>query len=251
MAMDPFLQYHTVFHKWIRTVGIYLGLDIFHRDYTIDWKNYFLLIFKVLAFSSYFYTMYAYERNMKVKAIGHCGVCFQAIIMPLFVVMGRHELKKLFEFLDNLYKRNQHVEENQEILVRFTQILRKFVKIMMIISFGSGIGFMTGPILTYVTAGEVEELLPSFMPGLDPLNTFVGYIVHYIYHLTVYWISQMLMLFVNGIFLILHLHVILLASIIRNKIKLLNTMNLVKTTTALDVRLHFRNIIMLHNDTIT
>lgn len=271
---NPYLEYQNVFQKWICSVGQLLGLDIFDKNYKISFANLMLLAFKSIAFLSYFWTMYAYSTDMVVKAAGHCGVCFQvnspvkkildnrrsfnvecisifqALISPVFVVLGRAELKRLFEFLDRIYKQNQGVDDQLSLLVYFTNILKTFIQWMLTIFAGSTVLFLTAPITFYVLLGTAEELLPSFIPGVAPFEIF-GYLLHYLYHAAVFCVSQLLLLYANGLFTILHLHVILLTSIIRSKIAHLNKINEDTQMTEMDRKIHFRNILMLHNDTIT
>lgn len=75
--INPYLEYQIIFQKWICSIGQLLGLNIFDKNYKISFANLMLLIFKSIAFLSYFWTMYAYSTDMVVKAAGHCGVCLQ------------------------------------------------------------------------------------------------------------------------------------------------------------------------------
>lgn len=164
--------------------------------------------------------------------------------------MRRAELKRLFEFLDRLYKQNQDVEDQQSLLVYFTNILKIFIQCIMATFASSTFLFLVAPIAFYLSWGTAEELLPSFIPGVEPFRIF-GYLLHYLYHAIVFCVSQLLLLYANGLFTILHLHVILLTSIIRSKIAYFNQINEHEETTELEKKLLFRNILMLHNDTVT
>lgn len=112
------------------------------------------------------------------------------------------------------------------------------------------LGYFMSPGLIYLLKGSVDFILPAFIPGIDPFSNW-GYPITTIYHIYIGFLSVGVYLFSDGLFTVQVLHVSLLSDILRNEIRKIDKLVASSNASATWTRIHFRNLLMLHNEMVT
>lgn len=75
--MDSYAQFKLILNKWIGSVGSLMGNNIFRKDFKITGHTIFVVIIALLIPTLYGWTIYAFDGDLRMKAIGYIGIGFQ------------------------------------------------------------------------------------------------------------------------------------------------------------------------------
>lgn len=75
--MDSYAKFQLISKNWIGSVGSFMGNDILARDFKISVHTIFVIIIALLLPTLYGWTIYSFEGDLQMKAIGYLGIGFQ------------------------------------------------------------------------------------------------------------------------------------------------------------------------------
>lgn len=84
--MDSYAQFHVILSKWIGSVGSFMGIDVLRKDFKISGHTIFVIIITLLLPTLYGWTIYAFEGDLQMKAIGYIGIGFQVKLLYLYSI---------------------------------------------------------------------------------------------------------------------------------------------------------------------
>lgn len=128
------------------------------------------------------------------------------------------------------------------------RILKIWAKIMIIQYIGCSTIFITSPLVVYILTGKTyEPILAWYLPGTE-IARIPDYLINLLLQAMTAALDGLTYAYFDLLFIIQILHMILLTTILQHKMDEINTMILAKSNETPMINLHFRNIIMLHNE---
>lgn len=166
------------------------------------------------------------------------------------LIHPQQNLLNSIDFLDRVYGQNVKSTANK---VTFDDLLGK-LKLIIKLIFTAYITicflFLLSPAIIYIVTGVFYPMLPLFIPGTGP-DSFSGIALSSIYHCCAIINSVITYYFFDAIFAFQILHVALLSNIIRNKVQEVNRLVSVPNSSSLEIKIKFRNLLLIHNEMIT
>lgn len=147
-----------------------------------------------------------------------------------------------------MYKQNvQSTGDNLKTMQTFSILMLRITKCMFIVYLGTGICFSMFPLLFYLFLGYIEPALPIFIPFIDFQST-TGFTIHTVYHTTLLFCASLGFSFTDALILNLVLCMLLLADLIRNRLKSLSADLKEKKHSKLEIRKTYRDILVFHRE---
>lgn len=185
------------------------------------------------------------------KTINDYRFGFQQITAKSFYTLYyRSDIKASIHSLETIYLQSAANEGNIMILTKFVRLLKRSISFIFTNFILCQTAFITAPGLIYLLTGSVLLILPSPIPGVDHTTTF-GYILNMLYHACMVSLAAGLYIYSDGLLTVQVLHVILMSNILRKRIQDVSVMSSPESPHRSAVHIHFRNILILHNDMMT
>lgn len=163
-------------------------------------------------------------------------------------LLSRSNTLKIIEYLKGIYKENERSREHNALFVSFTRNLRTFEKSRLVGSFVMAIAFAISPIIIYLVNGGLAVILPMYIPGTSATG-FPGYPINIFFQICAFYFGVLTFSYYDMLFIFQLFHIVLLANIMRRKIRIFNRVVMMDTHLArADLDEKMRDLLRFHVD---
>ena len=168
------------------------------------------------------------------------------------VLRSRMRLIEMFKTLDKIYRDNQSNDSDETNTMRFCSLMAwRMNKTMLVLYLLCGLAFISTPGILYLLTNEIEMVLPLYLMGIK-VNSVTGFGINTLYHIFMVSVATVGFYYMDGLYANLVLNVLAMTGLIRNQFHEMNKMLLMSHEyPTSQIRMRFRNIILMHKEMLT
>lgn len=255
------------FYKWIRTLLICGGHDIFLQDFRRGVYAYVLYVIFAIFFVSCFYTMAAYQLAQALAGLAYLSLALEVchliftwrfsfdltilfqILIKLYSIRYRVAIIGMIDKIINIYTQNSNIKafKRYQLCERFTFYTEYIFKIGMSLYSLSVTTYYLYPAYTYITERKLIPIIDLYFPGIDE-NTPTGYVTYLIFHTTLSVLALIASSCSDFLFTMIIINVPFMATILSENIDELNEILRDEDHDRHFAKMKLRNIILIHKE---
>lgn len=171
------------------------------------------------------------------------------MVKGIFLLLARDKLIKSMGFLSRFYEQHQHNQRTWPIFDAFVMNLRIYLNAVVVLYALLYIGCICAPLVNSLIMYTVYDarifLLPIVVPGTSLDEQFVP---NLLYQFFICNMSVAIYMYFDAIFMLQLVHVILMANIVRQRIRVTERVLMAERELTSDLRTSLRSVIELQNE---
>lgn len=269
---SPLINFDLIFNKsicrWLKLCGI----DLFAANPKLTAFSYAYCGTMAFGMASLVYTITVAEYTIKLQTLVLACIAFQVKTStyiclwintfltrppPLqglirFQCVSTHMKEHIFliDYLRKIYEKNRRPNsESFKTLMNSTSLLVIICRVFSFIVVTTLILFTATPILYFLFIGQLDPILPVFLPFVDHSNVW-GFFLLFAYHFLLLLVTALGIISADLLMGIMYLHVVIMVRLFELRISQLNDVlaRYPRSRSSVEVHKCLGNIIRLHQD---
>lgn len=132
-------------------------------------------------------------------------------------------------------------------MATYSIVVYRITQLFFLLYFLCMIAFYSAPVIIYLCFNVVEPIISVYVPFIDPTEQ-TGFIISTGFHVFFIFIATIGFTYIDSLLANLIFHVLMYSGLIGNDLKTLNDMISEGGHNELDLRIRFRNILLMHKE---